>query len=109
MFDQIAAGEVISLADLVPFEAGRIANVDIVDNDKMKLKVKALAPETEMPVHPAPGQAIVFVLKGEGVILYEGVESSVKAGDQFHFKKGGMHALRAGSAGLAVALVVSLS
>lgn len=45
--------------------------------------------------HAAPGEAIIFALDGEGVIGYEGVDHPIKAGENFHFAKGGLHSVKA--------------
>ena len=50
---------------------------------------------TGLSEHAAPGEAIIFALDGEGVIGYEGEEHPIKAGENFHFAKGGMHSVKA--------------
>ena len=44
---------------------------------------------------PAPGDVVVFALEGEGVIVYEGEEFPIKAGENFRFVKGGLHYVKA--------------
>lgn len=50
---------------------------------------------TGLSEHAAPGEAIVFALDGNGIIGYEGKEYPIKAGEQFHFAKGGLHSVKA--------------
>lgn len=43
----------------------------------------------------APGEALIFALDGEGIIGYEGKEHHIRAGENFHFAKGGKHFVKA--------------
>lgn len=95
MNDAVKAGEVFKLADLVPYQDGRIVNMDVVHNDTMKFVVMAFDAGTGLEEHAAPGEAIIFALDGEGIIGYEGKEHRIKAGENFHFAKGGLHYVKA--------------
>ena len=95
MNNVIKPGEVFRLADLVPYQDGRIVNMDIVRNDKMKFVVMAFDEGTGLSEHAAPGDAIIFALDGEGVITYEGQDHPIKAGENFRFARGGLHAVTA--------------
>lgn len=95
MNEAIKAGEVFKLANLVPYQEGTIVNMDVAHNDKMKFAVMAFDKGTGLSEHAAPGEAIVFALDGEGVIGYEGTEHKIKAGENFHFAKGGLHSVKA--------------
>lgn len=87
--------EVFALKDLVPYQEGKIVNMDIASNDKMKFMVMAFDAGQGLREHAAPGDAMVFALDGEGVIGYEGKEYLLKAGEQFVFEKRGLHSVRA--------------
>ena len=91
----IHAGEVFKLAKLVPYQDGKIVNMDIVHNDKMKFALMAFDEGTGLSKHAAPGEAIVFALEGSGMIGYEGKEHTIRAGENFHFAKGGIHSVKA--------------
>lgn len=95
MNEAIKAGEVFKLANLVPYQEGTIVNMDVAHNDKMKFAVMAFDKGTGLSEHAAPGEAIVFALDGEGVIGYECTEHKIKAGENFHFAKGGLHSVKA--------------
>lgn len=95
MNEVLKAGEVFQLKDLVPYQNGKIVNMDIAANDKMKFVVMSFDERTGLTEHAAPGDAIVFALDGNGVIGYEGKEYPIKAGEQFRFAKGGMHSVKA--------------
>lgn len=95
MNELIKAGEVFRLAELVPYADGKIVNMDVVHNDKMKFVVMAFDEGTGLSEHAAPGEAIIFALDGEGVIGYEGEEHPIQAGENFRFAKGGLHSVKA--------------
>ena len=89
----IKPGEIFKLAELLPYSEGKIINMDIVHNEKMKFVVMAFDEGTGLTEHAAPGEAIIFALDGEGIINYEGKDHIIKAGENFSFAKGGMHAI----------------
>ena len=95
MNELVKAGDVFRLEDLVPYAEGKIVNMDVVHNDKMKLVVMAFEEGTSLSEHAAPGEAIVFALDGEAVIGYEGQEHVIHPGENFHFAKGGLHSVKA--------------
>ena len=108
MNEVIQAGEVFKLAELVPYQEGKIVNMDIVSNETMKFVVMAFDEGTGLSEHAAPGEAIVFALEGEGVIGYEGEAYPIKAGEQFKFAKGGLHSVKAnGKFKMALLLVLA--
>lgn len=95
MNDAIKAGEVFSLASLVPVQPGKIVNMDLFHNDKMKFMIMSFADGTGLPEHAAPGEALVFALQGKAEISYEGKAHEIKAGENFVFAKNGRHAIKA--------------
>ena len=95
MNNAVKAGEAFRLADLVPYQEGRIVNMDVVHNDKMKFMVMAFDAGTGLSEHAAPGDALIFALDGEGIIGYEGQAHTLKAGEQFRFAKNGLHWVKA--------------
>lgn len=95
MNEAIKAGEVFKLAELVPYVDGKIVNMDVVHNDKMKFVIMAFDEGTGLSEHAAPGEALIFALEGEGVIGYEGKDHPIKAGENFHFAKAGLHSVKA--------------
>ena len=95
MNEAVKAGEVFKLAELVPYVDGKIVNMDVVHNDKMKFVVMAFDEGTGLSEHAAPGDAIIFALDGEGVIGYKGKDHPIKTGENFHFAKAGQHSVKA--------------
>ncbi len=91
----VTAGEVFKLADLIPYQEGKIVNMDVVHNEKMKFVVMAFDEGTGLSEHAAPGEALIFALDGEAVIGYEGKDHVIKAGENFHFARGGLHSVKA--------------
>ena len=91
----VTSGEVFKLADLVPYQEGKIVNMDVVHNEKMKFVVMAFDEGTGLSEHAAPGEALIFALDGEAVIGYEGKDHVIKSGENFHFARGGLHSVKA--------------
>lgn len=56
MNEAIKAGEVFRLAEIVPYQDGKIVNMDVVHNDKMKFVIMAFDAGTELSEHAAPRQ-----------------------------------------------------
>ncbi len=95
MNEMMKAGEVFKLADLVPYQEGRIVNMDLSHNEKMKYVLMSFDEGTGLSEHAAPGEALVFALDGEAVIGYEGKEYVIHAGETFKFDKFGKHSVTA--------------
>ncbi|MBR0150744.1 MAG: cupin domain-containing protein [Synergistaceae bacterium] len=88
-------GEVFSLGGLVPYQSGRVVNMDIIKAPNLKFAVMAFDEGTGLSEHSAPGEALIFALDGEGIIGYEGQEYHIKAGENFKFAKNGRHYVKA--------------
>ena len=71
MNNAVKAGEVFKLAELIPYQDGKIINMDFAHNEKMKF--------------------------GKGVIGYEGKAYPIQAGENFKFAAGGKHWVKADS------------
>lgn len=95
MNDLLHAGEVSQLKNLISYEEGSIANLDITSNDTMKFVLMAFDEGTGLSPHRAPGNAIVFALEGDAVIGYEGTDYPLHAGEVFRFAKDGLHSVTA--------------
>ena len=95
MNEIIKAGEAFSLKDLIPYQDGRIVNMDLIDSPKLKFEVMSFAAGTGLSEHAAPGEALVFALDGQAVIGYEGKDYPIRAGENFKFAKNGLHSVRA--------------
>ncbi len=95
MTEKIKTGEVYKLKDLVPYQKDKVINLDVFHTEKSKLALISMAEGTALDAHKAPGEALLFILDGEATISYEGKDYKVKAGDNFSFAKGGLHALHA--------------
>ncbi|MCI6548520.1 MAG: cupin domain-containing protein [Coriobacteriaceae bacterium] len=104
----IKPGEAFTLKDLIPYQDGRIVNMDLAHNDSMKFVLMSFDAGIGLSEHAAPGDALVFALDGEAIITYEGVENTVRAGQTFKFDGGGRHAVRANKR-FKMALLVTLA
>ena len=91
----IKSGEVFELAELLPYQEGKIINMDIAHNEKMKFVIMSFDEGTGLTEHAAPGEALIFALDGSAVIGYEGQEHRIRAGENFKFAAGGKHWVKA--------------
>lgn len=87
--------EVFELKNLIDYEEGSIANMDVVSNPTMKYVLMAFDEGTGLTPHHAPGNAIVFALEGKATIGYEGKDYELSAGECFRFEKNGLHSVTA--------------
>ena len=71
----VKTNEVFALKDLISYEEGSIANMDVASNPSMKYVLMAFDEGTGLTPHRAPGNAIVFALEGKATIGYEGTAS----------------------------------
>lgn len=88
-------GKVLKLADLLPYQEGRIVNMDLINDEKLKFVIMSFDEGTGLSEHSAPGEALIFALDGKGIIGYEGQEYDIKAGENFKFAKNGKHYVKA--------------
>ena len=95
MNNAVKVGEVFKLAELLPYQEGKIINMDVAHNEKMKFVIMSFDEGTGLSEHAAPGEALIFALDGKGVIGYEGKAHPIKAGESFKFAAGGKHWVKA--------------
>jgi quercetin dioxygenase-like cupin family protein len=93
----VKAGDVFKLAELLPYQEGKIINMDVAHNEKMKFVIMSFDEGTGLAEHAAPGEALIFALDGKGVIGYEGKAHPIQAGENFKFAAGGKHWVKADS------------
>lgn len=91
----LKAGEVFKLAELIPYQKGKIVNMDLVNDEKMKFVIMSFDEGTGLSEHAAPGEALVLALDGRATITYEGKPHEIHAGETFKFDKMGKHAISA--------------
>ena len=95
MNNAVKVGEVFKLAELLPYQEGKIINIDVAHNEKMKFVIMSFGECTGLAEHAAPGEALIFALEGKGVIGYEGEAHPIQAGENFKFAAGGKHWVKA--------------
>ena len=74
------------MKDLISYEEGSIANLDLAHTDNMKFVLMAFDEGTGLTPHRAPGKAIIG---------YEGQDYELTAGQSFRFDKNGLHSVTA--------------
>ena len=104
----VKAGDTFVLKEMLPYQEGKIVNMDLINDPHMKFVLMSFDAGTGLSEHAAPGDALVFALDGEATITYEGVENLVRAGQTFKFDAGGRHAVRADKR-FKMALLVTLA
>ena len=95
MTDLIHAGQPTELKNLISYEEGSIANLDVAHTDNMKFVLMAFDEGTGLTPHRAPGNAILTALEGKAIIGYEGKDYELNAGESFRFEKNGLHSVTA--------------
>lgn len=108
MIDGIKPEQVFKLSDLVDFEEGEVALRILAENDGMRMAVLAFDAGALLAEHAAPGDVVLFVLEGEAHIDCAGTPHVVRAGENFMFAKGDVHAVSADRR-MKMALVVKLA
>ena len=93
MNSAIKAGQPTELKNLISYEEGSIANLDLVHADNMKFVLMAFDEGTGLTPHRAPGNAILTALEGKAIIGYEGKDYELNAGESFRFDKNGLHSV----------------
>lgn len=91
----LKSGCVFQLKNLVPYQDGKIVNMNLIDDDHLMLALMSFTKGTGLSEHAAPGEALIFALDGEAVITYEGEPHTIHAGENFKFDAGGKHAVTA--------------
>lgn len=95
MNEILKSKEVFALKDLLPYQEGKIINMDLINEEKLKFVLMSFTAGTGLSEHAAPGEALIFALDGEGIIGYEGKEYMIHAGENFKFEKNGAHYVKA--------------
>ena len=91
----LKAGAATELTDLISYEEGSIANLDLAHADNMKFVLMAFDEGTGLTPHRAPGNAILTALEGKAIIGYEGQDYELTADQSFRFDKNGLHSVTA--------------
>lgn len=95
MNSAIKAAQAFALKDLVPYQEGKIVNMDIIKDSNLKFVIMSFDAGTGLSEHAAPGEALIFALEGEARIGYEGKEYVLHEGENFKFDKMGRHSVTA--------------
>lgn len=86
---------VFQLKDVVPCQAGKVINRELIDTEGVRFAVISLSAGTILPEHAAPNDALLFALDGEAVFNCRGTDYTLRAGDNFAMSKGDPHHLEA--------------
>ena len=95
MNENIKDTNVFRLKDLVNYEEGQLNKFFVERNDHIRFALMAYDKDVELSKHAACGDAIVFALEGKATISYQGNDYEINEGENFHFKKGIEHSIKA--------------
>ena len=95
MNENLKPAEVFCLKDLIDYEKGSIANMDLASGSGAKLMILSFDEGCALAEHRAPGNALLFALEGKAIIGYEGRDYAIREGENFRFEKDGLHSVKA--------------
>lgn len=87
-------GEILKLEDLIDYEKGKALKKEILSSDAGKLILISFDDNALLPAHAAPGNAVIFALKGKADITYEGKTFKIHEGESFAMAKGAEHSIK---------------
>ncbi len=92
MFNQIEAGKVFELKNEATYEKGKAVKTPFIQDGSVSMLIIAMD-HAQLPEHPAPADALITVLEGEGELTYAGNRVHLKEHDSFRFDKGAIHSV----------------
>lgn len=91
----IQTDKFFQLTDLIPYQQGKIVNLDLITGHSFKLALMALDSGTELAEHAAPGNAMIFALDGQGIVNYEGKDKNLTTRTTLKMSNGAHHSVTA--------------
>jgi quercetin dioxygenase-like cupin family protein len=67
-FKNINLGEVLKLKNLVDFDPGKVVSLILVQREDLSITVFAFEKGEGLSTHSAPGEALIYVIEGQGVV-----------------------------------------
>ncbi|WP_313583839.1 cupin domain-containing protein [Lacrimispora sp.] len=95
MNEILKANEVFNLKNLIDYEEGSIANIDLASGEGMKFMILSFDDGCMLSEHRAPGDALFFALEGKATITYEGKSYNIREGENFRFENNRLHSVKA--------------
>lgn len=94
LIKNVEHGTVLSLADLVCLESGKVNSRTLSQTPGCKITVFAIDADEGMSSHAAPGDALITVLEGTGEITVSGTAHRLDAGESIIMTAGSPHSVR---------------
>ena len=94
LIKNVAHEQVFDLAGLVGYQQGAVASLTLAQEPGCKVTVFAIDEGEGMSSHAAPGDALVTVLEGTGLITVNDVEHELGAGQAVVMPAGAPHSVR---------------
>ncbi len=87
--------EIMTLSEMVKYQDGSVVSKTLVDKKIGTITVFAFSEGQGLSEHTAPFDAIVQVIDGEALVVVEGEEQTVRAGQLIIMPANKPHSLRA--------------
>lgn len=89
------SGQIISLADLIDYQAGSVVSREILKKTNGSITLFAFDEGEGLSEHIAPFDALVHILEGEAEIKLSGKNNNLKKGEMLIMPAGEPHSLKA--------------
>jgi quercetin dioxygenase-like cupin family protein len=80
LIKNIPFSETVNIIDLVDYEEGRVVSRTLAAKPHVNITLFAFDQGEEISAHTSPGDAMVQILDGEGLITIDGTEIKAQAG-----------------------------
>lgn len=92
MLEKVTAGKPFYLKDEAEYEKDKAVKTVIASADGAQMLIVALD-HASLPDHPAPQDALLTVLDGEGELTYQGTPVKLHHGTSVKMDKGAIHSV----------------
>ncbi len=91
----IEFGQVLSFANLVEYQQGRVVSLTLVQKDFLSMTLFAFSQGESLSTHSSPGDAFVYILDGKAEITVGTTTHTVTAGEAIVMPSATPHGLTA--------------
>ncbi|WP_071026756.1 cupin domain-containing protein [Peptoniphilus raoultii] len=84
-------GKIIDIKSFLDYKEGEITNLELANNDGLKLIMMAFDKETGLKPHAAPGDTLLLALEGKAKILVGDNEFIISEGEEIVLIMGIIH------------------
>lgn len=95
MIKNVSYSEKFNLIDLTEYEKGNLKKVDLMQEEKVIMKMLALAAGDSVPTHSASGNALIYILEGEVLFTIDDNPLTLCTGNSVAMTTDAPHSLKA--------------